>query len=393
MIQAAVLFCYPWDFRDEGIDAVIGRARDLGVTHLAVATSYHAGFFFHPHNPKQRVHLLDDGVVYFHPNEACYADGPIRPVVAAMSREQDWIRVIADAADGAGLKLMAWTVLLHNTRLGLMHPEATIQNVFGDSHPHALSPAHPASVALAKGLVRDLATHHPFEAILLEASNYRNRAHGGTWVTGHHHERMGIHFRPVERALLDLSFNPADMDQATAAGVDVAALRVAVRDHLEQYMAAAPDVPAALAETVEQFTDRYPALADYDAHFCRTEAALLGQLREVAKEHRVDLVGSADPAIDVVMKGVYGEPLPSIATITDEARAALLPSQRLMITLRLGFYGPGMGTPIVTESQMVEATRTAAAHGADMVAFYNYAEAPRRCVDWIKPALASGIMA
>ncbi len=393
MLNAAVLFCYPWDFRDEGVDTVIGRARDLGITHLAVATSYHAGFFFHPHNPKQRVHLLDDGVVYFHPDDSCYADGPIRPVVGAMSRDQDWIRTIADAAAGAGLKLIAWTVLLHNTRLGLVHPEATIQNVFGDSHPHALSPAHPASVALAEGLVRDQAAHYPFEAILLEAPNYRNRAHGGSWVTGHHHERMGIHFRPVEMDLLDLSFNPADVELGRSAGVDVDRLRSAVRAHLEQYMDAAPDVPTSLPATIEQFAEQHPALTDYQACFRRAEAALLARLRDAAKKHGVDLVGSPDPAIDVVTTGVYGEPPDAIAAITQETHQALLPSQRLMVVLRMGFYGPGVGTPIVTEAQMIEATRIIAEHGADMIGFYNYAEAPRRCVDWIQPALAAGVMA
>lgn len=392
MLKAAVLFCYPWDFRDEGVETVVHRARDLGITHIAVATSYHAGFFFHPHNPKQRVHLLEDGVVYFHPDEACYAEGPIRPVVAAMSREKDWIRVIGDAVTRAGMKLMAWTVLLHNTRLGLAHPEATIQNAFGDSHPHALSPAHPASMAWAKGLVRDLAEHYGFESIFLEAPNYRNRAHGGTWVTGHHHERMGIHFRPLEMALLDLSFNTADMEQATSAGVDVDTLRSAVRDHLLCYMDEAPDVPAKLPKTIEQFTDRHPALVDYQIHFRRTGAALLAALRDQAQPHGVGLVGSADPSIDIVMAGVYGQSRDRIAQVTQAARAALLSSQQLMVAVRIGFYGPDTGSPIVTETQMIEATRAIADHGADMIAYYNYAEAPMRCVNWIKPALSSGVM-
>ena len=59
----------------------------------------------------------------------------------------------------------------------------------------------------------------------------------------------------------------------------------------------------------------------------------------------------------------------------------------------MGFTSPGMGTPIVTERQMVDASRAVCEHGADMIAYYNYAEAPARCVSWIGPALRSGILA
>ena len=393
MLTSAALFCYPWDFEDEGLEALVGRVRDLGVTHLAVATSYHAGYFLYPHNPRRRTHLLEDGVVYFHPEEGRYAGGPIRPAVATMSRQRDWIGAICERAGAAGLKLIAWTVLLHNTRIGLQHPDATVRNAFGDSYPHTLSPAHSASVALARGLVGDLAANYPFDAVLLEAANYRSRAHGGTWVSGHHHERSGVHLRPLEMSLLDLSFNDADVEQATAAGVDVPALRAAVCEHLTRYFDAAPDVPDDLPETVEAFRDRHPALAGLEDHFARAETALLAGLREETRPHGVQLIGPPDPAIDIVMAGAYGEPVERIASITSEARAGLQPHQELLVSLRMGFHGPGLGTAITSEGQMVDATRAVADGGAHMIGYYNYAEAPIRCVDWIRPALASGVLA
>ncbi|MAE63450.1 MAG: hypothetical protein CMJ18_04190 [Phycisphaeraceae bacterium] len=392
MLESAMMFCFPWDFQDEGLDDLVRRARDLGLTHLAVATSYHAGYFFYAHNPKRRVHLLEDGVVYFHPDESCYAEGPIRPKIAEMSRQRDWIRDICDAAIGAGLKMVSWTVLLHNTRLGLLHPEATIANAFGDRHPHALSPAHPASIALAQGLVRDLASHYPFESLLLEAPNYRNRAHGGTWVSGHHHERCGTHLRPLEMSLLDLSFNDADVQQAEASGVDVQSLRSAIQSHLLRYFEAAPDVPVDLPGTIEQFQERHPALTELEAHYARAEKALLEALHGEAHSHGVTLIGSAKPAIDIVMAGAYGASAQRVAEVTASARAALQPHQKLMTALRMGFTSPGMGDPITTEQKMIDASRAVAENGADMIGFYNYAEAPPRCVQWIGPALRSGIL-
>jgi hypothetical protein len=385
----SVLFCYPWDFEDEGIDTLVGRIRDLGVTHVAVAASYHAGYFLYPHGRRRKTHLLEDGVVYFHPSEASYTDGPIRPTVAAMSRERDWIGDICQSAAAAGLGTIAWTVLLHNTPIGLRHPEATVHNVFGDSYPHALSPAHPASVALARGLVGDLSAHYPLDAILLEAPNYRNRAHGGSWVAGHHHERCGVHLRPLEMRLLDLSFNEADVEQATDAGIDLEGLRGRVADHLTRYFEAAPDMPADLPETVAQFRERHPTFVDMEDHYKRMEQALLAALQEEARPHGTRLIGGGDPAIDIVMTGAYGESVEGTARITSEAAAHLEGDQELMVTLRLGFDGPGMGEAIISESKMVEATGAVAANGAHLIGFYNYAEAPIRCVEWIRPALAA----
>lgn len=386
-LRAAYLFCYPWDFADEGVDRLIGRARDLGVTHLAVASLYHAGFFFYPHNPRRKVHMLEDGVAYYHPDPACYPEG-LAPQVAAVSRDRDLFGAICDAAARAGLRLCSWTVLLHNSRIGLAHPELTVHNAFGDSYPHALSPGHPTAAAFARGVIRDLASRYPLDTIMLEAADYRSRAHGGSWVGGHHHERQGTHLRELENVLLDLSFNPADMAGAGAQG-----LREAVRTHLQAYLAAAPDVPDDLPDSPEAFRRLHPTMADYERRLQANQARLLRELRQEAEPHGVRLMGPADPAIDLVMAGAYGEPPARVAAIARGARAALGDRQELIVLLRMGFYGgAGYGTPIVTEQAMIDSVRAVADAGAHAVGFYNYAEAPSRCVDWIAPALrAAGV--
>jgi len=387
-LQAAYLFCYPWDFADEGVDRLIGRARDLGVTHLAVASLYHAGFFFYPHNPRRKVHMLEDGVAYYHPDPACYPE-ELAPQVAAVSRDRDLFGAICDTAARAGLRLCSWTVLLHNSRIGLAHPELTVHNAFGDSYPHALSPGHPTAAAFARGVIRDLASRYPLDTIMLEAADYRSRAHGGSWVGGHHHERQGTHLRELENVLLDLSFNPADVAGAGAQG-----LREAVRAHLEAYLAAAPDVPGDLPDSPEAFRRLHPAMADYERRLQGNQARLLRELRQEAEPHGVRLMGPADPAIDLVMAGAYGQSPERIAAIARDGRAALGDRQELIVLLRMGFYGDGAryGTPIVTERAMIDSVRAVADAGAHAVGFYNYAEAPARCVDWIAPALrAAGV--
>jgi len=386
--RPAYLFCYPWDFADEGLEQLVGRARDLGITHLAVVSMYHAGFFFYPHNPQRKVHLLEDGVAYFQPDEVKYTGGPLRPTRAALCEERDWFGDICAAARDAGLRVSAWTVVLHNTRLGLEHPEVAVENALGDRYPHALTPAHPHAAAFARGLARDLASRYPVDSILLEAANYRSRAHGGAWVAGHHHERQGTHLRELEAYLLDLSFNAADVEQAAAAGVDMVALRQRVRDHLERYLDAAPGIPSDLPATVDQFRAAHPALTGLEAHRRRVEAELLAQLRAEAQPHGVRLIGGADPSMDVVMAGLYGEPPGRAAETTRQARAGLAEGQELLSVARLGFHGrPEHGAAIASQAQMIEMVQAMVEGGADAVGFYNYGEAPSRCVDWIGAAL------
>ncbi len=391
-LREAYLFCYPWDFVDEGVDRLAGRARDLGVTHLAVASLYHAGFFFYPHNPRRKVHMLEDGVAYYHPDPQRYPER-LAPQVAAVSRDRDLFGDICDAATRAGLRMCSWTVLLHNSRIGLAHPELTIHNAYGDSYPHALSPGHPTAAGFARGVIGDLASRYPLDTIMLEAADYRSRAHGGSWVGGHHHERQGTHLRELENVLLDLSFNPADVAGAGRAGIDAQALRAAARGHLDAYLAAAPDVPSDLPDSVEAFRRLHPALGDYERSLAGNEARLLQELRQVAEPHGVRLMGPADPAIDLVMGGAYGQPPDRTAAIARDARAGLGDEQELIMLLRMGFYGGSQyGAPIVTEQAMIDRVRAVADAGAHAVGFYNYAEAPARCVDWIAPALrAAGL--
>ncbi len=387
MISGAGLFIYPWDFMDEGADEVVAIALDLGVTHVMVASVYHAGFFLYPHNPRHKTQLLEDGVAYFHPDPDRYRDGPIRPRIASICTDKDWFSEICDRSVAAGLRVGAWTVVCHNTPLGLAHPKATIHNAFGDIYPHALSPGHPDTVAYSCALVDDLADRYPLDLIFLEAIDYRRRRHGADWVAGHHHERDGTHLRPLESFLMDLSFNPADVDRAETTGIDVARLRDLVTRHLQRYFDAAPDIPEELPATVAEFRDRHAAFGPYCETLAEAESAMAAALRDIAHARGVRLMGSARPELDVVVLSAYGMAARDIEETTKRAKSHLLDHQQLAVLIRMGFSGSGRDTPITTELQMTEVTQAADRGGADVIGYYNYGEAPRRSVQWIKPAL------
>lgn len=383
----AGLMLYPWCFAEEGCTQLVRDVRQLGVRRLYVVSSYHAGFFLHPHSPQQKVRLLEDGVVYFRPDEKMWSESRIQPIVSKLCESSNLFGEICDATVAAGMEMSAWTVCLHNTRLGLRHPECTIQNVYGDPYPHALSPGHPDARAYVVALVNDLASNYPLHSVLLEAPDYRARAHGAPWVSGHHHERNGVHLRELEEALLSVSFNPADVQAAETAGVDVVTVRDAIRAHLDHYFQQAPEIPQQLPETLAEFCELVPALAAYETYFRRTEESLLTELRQVVESRGVKLGGGPGPVTEMVFVSPYGEPVERVAEITQTAHQQLTSGQQLVVALRLGFTSPGMGTAIVSETQLRQFVKTAYLNGADSVAFYNYAEAPRRSIDWIGSVL------
>jgi hypothetical protein len=196
----AGLWMFAWDLADEGLDTVLGWAADSGLTALQIAGAYHAGWFIHPHNPRHRAYMPEDGCVYFHPTPALYENTVLKPKVATVCAETDWMRAAGERLDRYGLKLVSWTVCAHNTRLGLLHPDCTVQNCFGDRYPHALCPANDDVRTYLTVLCRDLANNLPLHAVQLESPGYMGLVHG------HHHERDLTVLTPVERALMDLCF-------------------------------------------------------------------------------------------------------------------------------------------------------------------------------------------
>ena len=131
-----------------------------------------------------------------------------------------------------------------------------------------------------------------------------------------------------------------------------------------------------------------PALADLRAYYRRAEESLLAELKKEAEPRGVKLQGvGCSPSLDVVAVGTYGQPAHRVAELTRAAKASLLPYQELVVAVRIGFDGPGMGTALLSEEQTREVTLAVADNGADGIAYYNYSEAPRRSIEWIKPAL------
>ena len=206
------IYAYPWNLPADTAQKV-GEILSLGMQGISLAASYHAGKFIHPLGNRQRVYFPEDGVVYFRPR---LDYGRIKPVISKQLEQVDVLALLTERQD---LYVNAWTVLFHNTRLGLLYPDVTVKNAFGDSYVYSLCPAHPDARRYALTLCHDLVRHYPVKALLLETPGYLAYSHG------FHHEFAQVPPHPRLEALLGLCFCDHCITGAANAGIDSASLR------------------------------------------------------------------------------------------------------------------------------------------------------------------------
>ncbi len=376
------IWMYAWDLADESADRVMGWAADAGLQALQIAGSYHAGWFIHPHNPRHRAFMAPDGCVYFHPDITRYRQTVLKPRVAPVCQNIDWMREAGKRLDKFGLKLVSWTVCTHNTRLGLLHPDCTVHNCFGDSYPHALCPANNNVRRYISALCADLAHNYPMHAIQLESPGFLGLQHG------HHHERDLTMLTSLEVALMDLCFCNSCMRFAEAKHIDAARVKAEVRELLNAGMAAAPYRPASLPATIAEAETKINQLASYRAMRKEIEDSLIIEIRLAMNPSSAELwlLGpyskQIENSIDVYCNGVYGLKASEVHTAV-EAERRKTPSSRLLYTgVRLGLNS------VRDEAELTDIVENIAGAGGDGVMFYNYSESPMKTLEWIKPTLA-----
>jgi hypothetical protein len=231
------LYTYPWDLADEGLEAVLDQARSAGINTITLAASYHAGKFVRPHGVASKVYFPQDGTVYFKARPERY--GQIRPLVNPLVEDFDGFAELHKRAPDLGR--CAWVVCLHNTPLGMQHPELTSRNAFGDAYPYSLCPAHPAVRDYVVNLCADLTDRYAIDRIVLETPGWLPYDHG------YHHEFALLPLDRYAKTLLGLCFADATKRAAEAAEVDAARLQARARALLERWFAADLAVPEATA--------------------------------------------------------------------------------------------------------------------------------------------------
>ncbi len=190
------IYAYPWDLLDEGIDQALDTIAALGVDAVHVSMSYHSGKFISPRSLRRRVCFPEGGVIYFKMPELRGFESPIKPVESSLADLEEFVSRLAVESRVRGLKLVAWVVGTHNTRLGQRHPECTVKNAYGDSYQYALCPGNEATRNYAKSIVEGLIQMQLFDAIEVESIAYLGFLHG------YHHEFYGVNLGVFEQSLL-----------------------------------------------------------------------------------------------------------------------------------------------------------------------------------------------
>ena len=392
-MESSVL-AFATDLIDEGADHFFGnltdRARVGGVT---LASVYHQARDVFPHNPHRVVRYLEPGAAYFRPDPARWTDQRLRPTPSTAIGDRDPFAEATEEARRRGLKLHAWTVFLHNDRLGFEHPDCAPANAFGDRSLTELCPAHPEVRTYTRTLVAEHA-RYGVDAIRAESLHFHGLRHG------FHHERYFEQLGPVAEALLGICFCDHCRTHAAGLGVPADEVRQAVRDEIRRRLtdeqAVAADTDPDRATPLTAVADG--ALAAYVDASADTVTSLAAEAAGTAAAHGMRLTfmdadgpgsgwlsGIDLPALAKAVPGI--ETLgyaPTAAEVRDKVAAFALHGvspDTLAVILR------PMSKDCDGPENLAEKIRVLAELGVPEVEFYNYGLMRLTSMDRIGSAL------
>ncbi len=383
------IWAYPWDLHDLGLDAATARMSGAGATMVSLAASYHAGRFLQPGNPRRRVYFPQGGTVYYRPDPARWQRAEIKPLMAdVVASEGDMLAALIRRRDAGGLKVSAWTVCLHNTRLGMAHPAHVTRTAHGDPNFYALCPSSPAARDYVIRMVAEIASVYAPDRIEIESPDFLGFSHG------YHHEKDGLPVLPEDEFLLGLCFCPHCMTAATAAGIDAEAARRSVAAHLDSAFARElpvaqfPDFPALGPDAFAPLPELHAFLRWRTTPVTSLMAALRAVVRPPVQLTLIDAEGTwasgidlprLIPHVDGLLFCAYHTPQARIAPLMAGLRAALGPDKALVAGFQL-FH------PATRDRADLAARLAATRPHASGANFYCLGLVPPARLDWIRTA-------
>lgn len=384
------IWAYPWDLLDIGIDAALAEITDgAGLDAVSLATAYHAGRFLQPRSAR-KTYMPEDGTIYCRLPPGRFDGLALQPKLAGIVAERgDVMEALIRRRDAGGAAVHAWTVCLHNSRLGTLHPDACCRNAFGDIAYHNLCPSHPDARAYLIALIAAVTETWRPDAVELESPCFMG------WAHEHHHEKDGVGLTPEDDLLLSICFCPACLDRAARAGVDGEAARRTVR--------------SLVAEALERPLphERWPDLrrqgpAAFAAH--PELAAWLDWRFEPVTSLVAEIRAAAHPAsriayLDIAGGWLFGADLAAIARVCDgivfcaydstpdevgqNVAAAVAAAAGKPVSAGFRLFAPEMDGA----DAIVARVRAASTAGATGFNFYNYGLVPAARLDWAKAGL------
>ena len=383
------IYTYAWDLAETGVKAAAREFRELGLDTVTFAGSYHAGKFLRPHGKTGKVFFPDDGTVYFKASPSRY--GSIKPVQNGPLGERD---VLRELVEDSGMAVNVWLVLLHNTRLGMAHPNSVVRNAFGDHYFYNLCPSAPQARAYAIGLAKDVTESYPVTGLSLEAPGFTPYAHG------YHHEFALMKSNPWLEGMLGLCFCEHCLAGAEKTGIDVRRLRAEVASDISAYLDSDIDYPADMAEAFWQAD----LAADNDLrrylHF--RNGVVTSLVAEIRSAVRKDAEIAVIPSVARPTGGAWyeGSDLGALAAVTGIVEACFYEPSAMRVKadlfdLRRRLRGRGKlrgilrpsYPDIASKGEFLEAVAALRAEGVEELAFYNWGHLRRANLAWIREAL------
>jgi hypothetical protein len=395
------IWIHPTDV-DEAPDEALAAVKEMGLSAISVAATYHAGRFLLPHAKNGAVKELEDGVLYYRPDAARFSKLKLQPKVARVSEGRDLARAARDAAVERGLAVHAWIVALHNSRLGEAHPDCTIVNAFGERYSWGLCPSHPDVRAYAVALASDVAEELEPAALDLEAFGFMGYAHAS------HHDKAGVKLDGAHDFLLSLCFCESCGRRMAAREIAAARLAEKARKLVKEFLErGGPEPGAPRLERPEEIgpwlVKRLGARECASVLSVRKECvvSLLGEVRRRVPA-KVKLHAMAHPS-PFVTGAAIGGGLLALGDLVDSfilnfhhlgpgdvarlraeirsARTAATPTTRFSANLRA--FPPDAES----EAQFIEKVAAARAEGLDEIRVYHYGLMPRASFAWVKRAM------
>jgi hypothetical protein len=191
-------FTLPYTFFREPAAKVISDLKSHGLSGINLALNYHASRDFLLRQGPQ-LEYLSDGFHYYKVDKSNYETDALIPSDFDQLPSNQLLENILSEAQKQDFEVNAWAVYMHNSAIGMTHPESTVTNVFGNKFLSELCPVNKKVQGYAIGLTKDLASRG-VKSIMAESLHFHGARHG------EHHERFFMELSPATEFLFSLCF-------------------------------------------------------------------------------------------------------------------------------------------------------------------------------------------
>jgi len=279
-------YAYPWDIigdPDFG-ERVIG----LGIAEVSLAASYHGARAATPLHPQHRLVEAPHAALYRPVRERAWAERGLVPITASWVDSVDPFAEAAELLAAHALRVQAWVVLAHSSRLGLLRPDLVVRNCFGDRYSYALCPSQMEVRDYATTLAVEAVRNVAVSGVSVEGLGQLGVAHNGL------HEKTDGAYGPAAQRILSVCCCDGCQRAWTAAGWDPRE----VINRLRTALLGVQQGTQAASATMEQLLSDELAGALLTARYATQNALramVFDALAGAAPGARITLHGQPDP--------------------------------------------------------------------------------------------------